>query len=631
MKRLIAPSAIFIILLAVYLWTLAPGSFWIDSAAFATCNEILGLPHSPSFPLYTLMGRVAHVLLPVAPATASNIFSAVTAASAGVLLYMIMLHLLPAAGTERRRGTLAAACAAIFACLSVPVWQSAVRAEVYALNILLSLAVVYAFLKTYEGNGSRATSLTLLAVFIQGLSLTNHPLLAMVTMPLVLVLLCRRFRAVEHKDFAKIFAWAATLTVVAFSVYVYLPVRAAQNPAINSGRPVTPAAAVGAITRSDDAFLPQAPTPPPDYSERAAALVAFLFEQTGGLIVVGLAAALFWCFRERQTSRLYLLGLIPLGLAVVVWAADFRLFNFDIVAYGALPLILMVAFAFYGLVRLGEGLAKAPGFARLAPVIFVFMAFFEFYGNLYASDLSASQGSDVLARSILEKAPPRAILILNEDNLVLPMWYHCYALGERPDIAILAVGTLYRPSYREHIKILYPALMYPPGFDVGKIEDMGLLMNDFCSLNAERPIQVQFGVDGIAAGRLRPDGFLFRYTVNAPPVNYNSACDAARILDEVAGSASDLLTLEFAARSAFNFGVYFDQVGMADAAFQFFEYAIETDDENPEYLLRLGIAFLNAGKNREAVLLLRQAMKTGDGCPEAEMLLKKLDIKLGQI
>ena len=60
--------------------------------------------------------------------------------------------------------------------------------------------------------------------------------------------------------------------------------------------------------------------------------------------------------------------------------------------------------------------------------------------------------------------------------------------------------------------------------------------------------------------------------------------------------------------------------------------AIETDDTNPQYLLQLGLAFLKAGRHEEAVLLLEQAAKTGDGCPEAEAALARLrDRKYGEL
>ena len=143
---------------------------------------------------------------------------------------------------------------------------------------------------------------------------------------------------------------------------------------------------------------------------------------------------------------------------------------------------------------------------------------------------------------------------------------------------------------------------------------------------------IQYGVPGIGVNDITPDGFLFRYdpgdTVNDAEVKYPSPA----LLAHIADGATDLLTREFAARTAFNYGVYFDRVGKAETAYEFFEYAVETDQDNPEYLLRLGVAFLNAGQPDKAVMLLEQAARTGAGCPEAERLLKQInDRKFGEL
>ena len=95
-------------------------------------------------------------------------------------------------------------------------------------------------------------------------------------------------------------------------------------------------------------------------------------------------------------------------------------------------------------------------------------------------------------------------------------------------------------------------------------------------------------------------------------------------LDSIASGATDVLTKEFIARTAFNFGVYFDRIGNRRSAFHSFKYALETDEDNPEYLLRLGAALYRDGRYGDAVKLLEQATKTGDGCPEAETLLRQI-------
>ena len=627
MKRITAPVSVFAILLAMYLWTLVPGNFWIDSAAFSTCNVILGLPHSPSFPLYTVLGRVFGLLF-TDPAAASNVYSAAASAATGVVLFYLIRLFLARLGALKNHRTIVAICGALFAGFSLPLWQSSVRAEVYALQTLLAFLTIYLIVHamTNEDGGSRLRP-ALLAVFMQGLSFANHSLLALITVPLFAVLIWKTYREVPGILFWKVIGWSAVLFAIAISFYLYLPVRANQDPAINSGRPTTIAATINAITRSGEDYIPASSIPEPKYFSRAGRLSVFIFEQTGGLILLGLTLAIIAAFDKKRRLLWMLFAPAIVGFAITIWAADFQMFNFDIVAYSGISLALIIAAAFIGLYLTIEKYYDRIPIRQIVPFVFVLMAFFELYGNLYAADLSATRGPDIAAEAILQFAPDRALLLVNEDDIVLPLWYHCFALHKRPDVAIISAGALYRPDYREQVKHLYPDIVFPAAFKQRKITDMKLALAELCQLNkSHRPIQIQFGVPGIDAKNLYPDGLLFRYT-EQDISGAQSAESIAKILELVTGNATDLLTIEFVARNAFNYGAYFDRIGQSDEARLFFQYAIEIDADNPEYLLRLGIAMLNAGRQADAMLLLEQAVKTGDGCPEAEKLLARIQAR----
>ncbi len=634
MKRFVIPAGIFVVLMAVYFWTMAPGSFWIDSAAFAACNYILGLPHSPSFPLYTVLGRTVDLLLPADPARAANIFSALAAALGAVFFYLILETLLVPIKLSTGLKKLAAIAGTFYAFLTVPIWQSAVRAEVYSLQILLSVLVIYLFIKAVnDTDANRQLKLALASVFFQGLSFANHSLLALITLPLIISLPFMASPAINGFNKVKLAGAAVLIFALAVSFYIYLPLRSNRNPAINSGRPQTIGATFRAVTRTGESYLPTAPAVRINYLKRVGKMLGFLYEQTGGLALLGFITALVVFIRRRHKALLMLAILIPLGFAATIWAADFQPLNFDIVAYSGLPLILLIMMAFYGLSYLAQKAFQRTGIGRLVPLVFILMVFFQLSGNLYASDLAGTAGPDRTAYIILEEAPPNAILLLNEDNVVLPLWYHCLALRKRPDLAVISAGALYRPTYRDEVRYLYPNLNYPPEFDDYRIRDLGRAMQSFCRLNEEvRPIMVQFGVPGIGAADLLPSGFLFRYGRNENADESDRKYPSPALLDYIADGATDLLTKDFVARTAFNYGVYFDRLGQSESAYRFFEYAIETDDGNPDYLLRLGVAFLKAGQRDKAILLLEEAAKTGAGCPEAERLLKQInDRKFGKL
>ncbi len=625
MRKILAPLFVCLLLGGGYLWTMAPGNFWLDSPAFAACNQILGLPHSPSFPLYTILGRTLNVSLPGAPVSASNFYSMLAAVCGGVVCCFILLHLLGDGQSSFGFARIFAVAGALYIGFMTPVWQSAVRAEVYALQIVLMLLIMYFFFKMrIHSEDSRQVRFAVIMVFLQGLAFANHSLMALATLPLVLIATYRIWRTESAKTFVKTAVASAIVFAVALSCYLYLPIRAEQNPAINSGRPTTLATTFQAITRTGEDYLPPAAQTSPAYISRAAAMGKFIFEQTGGLILIGLAMAVFFAVRERRRAILILLLISGLGFGITLWAADFSLSNFDIVAYSSTGLIPLTLCAFYGIYRIILHFKDRRRIDLVAYAVGGLLVFFQFSGNLYSSDLAGTRGPDRLAGIILDTAPPDAVLIVNEDDVLLPLWYHCYALGKRPDVAVISTGALYRPSYREEVRHLYPDLNFPAEMNTHKIDDLGHALAAFCRMNDDRPIMVQFGTPGIGVEKLRFDGFLFQYADSGAVPFDTAGKQVLVLLDSISSGATDLLTKEFAARTAFNFGVYFDRVGDQKSAYKLFQYAVETDNTNPDYLLRLGVAFYKAGKNTEAIMLLDQATKTGDGCPEAETIIRQI-------
>lgn len=160
--------------LCLYLPTVRRGPMDGDPAELALCALRLGVAHPPGYPVHTWLGHVVVRLLPVDPATATSILSALCMACAAALLCL----------TARRlgaKGAFAALGAAVFA-VNPRIWENAVRTELYALAVLL-LSVNLFFLASVPA-GRRST--VLVAGLLCGLMLAAYLPLAMV-LPLLLL------------------------------------------------------------------------------------------------------------------------------------------------------------------------------------------------------------------------------------------------------------------------------------------------------------------------------------------------------------------------------------------------------------------------------------------------------------
>jgi hypothetical protein len=208
--------------LALYVATLAPTVFGLDSAELTTGAAVLGIVHAPGAPTYLLLAHL-FTWLPVGDVGYRvNLFSAVTASIAVWLLYRTLLIL-----TASRAIAVATAWLLAF---SYYFWVSAVAAELYAPHAMFVAAAIY--LVTRWREGGRPADLYLLALSC-GLGTGNHlsmTLLAPGIAWLALVGLARRRPSV------RVLATASICFLAGVAVYVYLPLRYSSGTPLNYAR-----------------------------------------------------------------------------------------------------------------------------------------------------------------------------------------------------------------------------------------------------------------------------------------------------------------------------------------------------------------------------------------------------------
>jgi tetratricopeptide (TPR) repeat protein len=154
---------IFLVPLVVYTITMAPTLVFWDSGEFIATAYILGIPHSPGTPLFTLVGRVFAMLpLPMEAAGRINFFSVLCGALAVLMCYLVAVTTLrfmfPSlkGGLARFMMHAGPFTGALYLTFSHTHWLDSTETEVYALNLFVMGLCTWLALKWYENPSGHA-------------------------------------------------------------------------------------------------------------------------------------------------------------------------------------------------------------------------------------------------------------------------------------------------------------------------------------------------------------------------------------------------------------------------------------------------------------------------------------------
>lgn len=307
-----APAVAGVLLLVVYLASMAPGVTLWDAGEFIAAVQTLGIPHPPGTPLFILIGRAWILVLGFLPtAFALNLLSALCTAAAGALTALLVFR--------STRQTSVAIAAALIAGTMSSAWLNATETEVYALSLLLSVLM----LVTGDQAGRTGhTRWLILTGYLIALAVPLH-LSALVAAPAAILLASERQpqrasdsprseepgwgRALKGANHAWALALAAVVVfavaasgmwlwlalfgvmlmgtamalapsgsrarvltlvavvVLALSALAFMVVRAKHDPGINQGDPSTIARWLAVITREQYAGAPHWPRQAPPW------------------------------------------------------------------------------------------------------------------------------------------------------------------------------------------------------------------------------------------------------------------------------------------------------------------------------------------------------------------------------
>ncbi|MCX6827405.1 MAG: DUF2723 domain-containing protein [candidate division Zixibacteria bacterium] len=606
------PSAVFFGVLALYIKTMAASIFWGSSAALAVGNSVADLPGIPSSPLYELAARLFRLIPNIDPVMRANLMSAFFSALAVMFFFVIVRRLAeaPILQTKHQKTMLAnravdlgqwsqneetliiegetrykpvvvifpsLAATGLFA-ISLPVWLSAVRANILALQLFLILLSV---LLIFRGVTEKKKFRFCLGVCIYAFSFANQPLFSISFAPAFLYLIL-----VNHSDIGT------------------------RNSVLMAGGLAVVVALFGYFSFQGQSIL--IPTAS-EYFLRLKKIVLFMASQIGWPLMAIVLFGLWGIFGISRKLFLFFPLAIMGGLAYLLWILDFNPRDYDLVGHLAslTGLILIISSAgFLYLLRLKITAGQASLLMTVLIGIFIYLAAGNNYGR---ADLSQVTGPEILSREIAKEIPAGGLLLVADDNFFYPMLYSSLEIKRSSQISVIGVKKLSNPTYRQWLKRVYSAITYPRVFlndSLGHTDELVMLL---CNLNAAgHPIYLQGEVPGIDASEIEPSGILFRYVGKKHSVRINKDSQqsylalAAQLLQ---GNSRELQTIDFVSRWLFETGLYYEKINNPEAAWQLFNRALAIDVENIEmrYLLAVGLA--HAGRFKEALQFVSTALE----------------------
>jgi tetratricopeptide (TPR) repeat protein len=621
-------GAIFVVTFGVYLLTMCPTIYWEDSAAFSAVNSILGIPHSPGFPIYVLLGRVFSLIAIENPAFRSNLMSAFWGSLSLVILYLLMIEFFKEiksrpGGFNRDSSPeektwisqTGMVVAILFFGFSSAFWLQTIRAEVYTLNIFFTLSLIFLMVKWSQKQDTNfGFKILILFSFLLGLSLGNHPLLMISIVPAFLIFLLlndfKRFLNIRNVVVLSLFF------IFGISLYLFLPIRAHLSPAINWGRPDSLANLFSYITRSSQpASVATSPNVP--YLNRFWFTISFPVIQFGlAFFWLGVLGA-YGMFRESKRVFIFTFLLFIFNLFTATWATDFSLRNYDLLGY-LLPSLSIFAiwFAFgiffiFQIVRKNVGetfmVSRKTGGDKPLPYIFQFLLsglislslLFQIARNFDQCNKRSNLWAYQYADQILNSVKKDALILVEDDNALTTLWYLNYVEKERPDVKIVSSSALSQKSYRNQLKEQYKRLSLP------KIElaDSRKIASDLCRLNIDKvPVYCQYYTnDTVFAHHLSPAGYLFEYHPERISLSDSDIKTQKEFLEiNLKDERFDLITKEHFGNLVFNIGVFYNHVGISTASLEYFLWALDIDPSNSRIYAQLGKAFLKMGQTSKA-------------------------------
>ncbi len=416
----------------IYLSSLCPTVYLIDSGELAGVSWTLGIAHPTGYPLYTLISYLfAH--LPGEPIKNLNLLSALFSLFATIFLYLTIIKI---TGSK-----IAALFIASLFAFSPTIWRVSITNEVYPLTGLLGVLLLYLLFSLRDVRGYY------LLMFLVGLSFTNHFSIFSLALPIFLYILITRRPSLKE------IIIGAGFSVLGISLYFYLLFRTQAGAELAWGNTFNLQRLLWHLTGKQYQVWMFSLTLKEILTNLKEG-IGFLLRDFLYLFILFPGAGFFYLFKNNP--RLFWLFFVAF-LLNLLYTINYAIP--DIEPYYIPGFIALLIAAAYGLKRFQKSLKSFLIIPSVPLLVVLNYRDCSLRNNYFGLDYALAH---------IESLPPNSLLICSFWDIYSPTIYLKKVKGLYKDLVIIDKELLRRTWYLNYLKNEYPEFYQAVDGEIGE-------------------------------------------------------------------------------------------------------------------------------------------------------------------
>lgn len=452
-----------IIVFIIYLFTLAPSVIQIDSGELATVQYTLGIAHPTGYPLFTKLGFLfLQIPLGLRKITQANLLAAIWSAFAIYFFIKVLIVLLINVEekknnvvSKKKQKTVAAIkfnedqkifsiiAAAFFLAFSKTFWMQSTSVEVYSFQSMLFALILFFSFKAFSSKEESSKTWLLVGLsFAFGFS--NH-MTTLLAIPFAAILFF--FKEKLTTSSIKIIFKTLVLSIpVLVLIYLYLPIRAAQNPIMNWGNPINFENFWRHFTGKQYQVWLFA-----SFEATKKQLGNFVSNFPSEFTIVGLFIGLIgFIFLYKIDKKIFLTTLATF-LFAVLYSVNYDIVDLD--SYFLLTYMIFSIWILFGFLLLFSKLEQLLKTKRMIIPIFTILIFVPLASNKSEVDQSDVYTFEDYTKTILNGVEKNSIILSYQwDYFISASYYFQNVEHFRKDVVVVDKELLRRSWYYNQLK-----------------------------------------------------------------------------------------------------------------------------------------------------------------------------------